>query len=381
MEEKKLPIKIINFNEAYEVPQYNYVKKSDYRFLSWGSDNSFPDLVIELFENYGSPLHKAIVQKKVKLSAGFGLKPVISPELMKYIEETDLELLFRFLSRDFELFSSYAFEVIWNREKTKAKLHYIPVHSLRFGLNEKGDEIDDYFWFSKDWKKFKKKGFEPEYVKRYDPKVRDERSIYYYVEPSAFGFDHYGQPGYSNSINYISLDYEIGQYHLNFTKQGFQTSAMIYFGTGIPPAEEQSLFYKEFMREYSGTRNSGKVILSWGEGSNEAPTFHQIANDGSDERFILLKEVVEENIVLGHEIPSQLVLLTPGKLASTDERKELLQEFQLYYIQDRQRQLEYGVNTVLKDMGFTEKVKLKSYLDSEDQTTIVEQDNQTNIIK
>ena len=379
MEENKPPLMIFNFNEAYEVPIYNYVKKNEYRFLSWGSDNVYPQLLLDLYENYGSPLHKAIINKKEKLISGFGFKEVLDPSLRDYIDYNDLNLLARQITRDFELFNCFAIEVIWDKSKTKMKLHYIPVHTLRFGLNEDGTEVDNYFWFSKDWSKFKKKGFEPEYVKRYDPSIRDERSIFYYTHPSAYGMDFYGSPGYSNGINYVSLDYEIGQYHLNFTKQGFQSSAMIYFGTGIPPAEEQRQFYNEFMRSYSGTKNSGRVMLSWGEGDDQKPQFTTVKNEGSDERFIMLKETVEENIILAHEIPLALLVSTPGKLASTDERKELLQEFQLYYISDRQTQIEANLNKLLKDQGFTEKLEFKTYLDTQEQSQIVKQEITTNI--
>lgn len=374
-EDKQIPLKIFNFNEAYEQPIYNYVKKGEYRFLSWGQDNYYPDLILDLYENYGSPLHKAIINKKEKLIAGFGFKEVLDPSLRDYIDQTDLDLLARHITRDFELFNCFSIEVIWSKDKTKARLHYLPVHTLRFGLNEDGTEVsEDYMWFSRDWSKFRKKGFEPEYIKRYDPSVRDERSVYYYTQPSAYGMDFYGSPGYSCSINYISLDYEIGQYHLNFTKQGFQASAMIYFGTGIPPVEEQKLFYNEFMRSYSGTKNSGRVMLSWGEGDDQKPQFTTVKNEGSDERFIMLKETVEENIILAHEIPLALLVSTPGKLASTSERAELLQEFQLYYCSDRQTQIEKCLNKLLKDQGFTEKIEFKTYLDTQEQAKIVQQE-------
>jgi len=378
-DQTQIPLMIFNFNEAYEVPIYNYVKKNEYRFLSWGSDNVYPQLLLDLYENYGSPLHKAIINKKEKLISGFGFKEVLDPSLRDYIDYNDLNLLARQITRDFELFNCFAIEIIWDKSRTKMKLHYVPVHTLRFGLNEDGTEVDNYFWFSKDWSKFKKKGFEPEYVKRYDPSIRDERSIFYYTHPSAYGMDFYGSPGYSNGINYVSLDYEIGQYHLNFTKQGFQSSAMIYFGTGIPPAEEQRQFYNEFMRSYSGTKNSGRVMLSWGEGDDQKPQFTTVKNEGSDERFIMLKETVEENIILAHEIPLALLVSTPGKLASTDERKELLQEFQLYYISDRQTQIEANLNKLLKDQGFTEKLEFKTYLDTQEQSQIVKQEITTNI--
>ena len=52
-EETNIPLKIFNYQEAYEQPIYNYIKKGEYRFLSWGADNLYPNIIIDLYENYG----------------------------------------------------------------------------------------------------------------------------------------------------------------------------------------------------------------------------------------------------------------------------------------------------------------------------------------
>jgi len=377
-ENKTIPLKIFNFDMSIEPPINKFTKSGQYRFLSWGETNLFPDLLLSLYEAKGSPLHKSCINKKVKLSAGFGLKDIISPELLSYVEETDLELLFRFLSRDFEIFNGFSFEVIPNREGTKAKLHYVPIHTLRFGLDETGKEVSDYMWFSKNWAEFKKKEYEPQYIKRYEPGIRNEKTIYYYTEPNANGLDYYPSPSYSTGLNYINLDYEISQYHKNSLAQGFQPSFMMYFGTGQPEKEEQDIFYREFMRNFQGSRNAGKILLSWGSGSEEKPEMIKIDNAVNDDRFILLRETIEQAICQSAEIPPQLVLLSPGSLGSQSERQDLLAEFQLYYIEDRQRQLEKCVNGVLKTMGFTEKVELKTYMDTQvaRQTQDIQQNNE-----
>jgi hypothetical protein len=77
----------------------------------------------------------------------------------------------------------------------------------------------------------------------------------------------------------------------------------------------------------------------------------------SDDRFILLQEVIERNIVMGAEIPPQLVVLTPGKLGSSDEREELQKEFQQSYIQPRQNVIEEVFNEIL----YTDEMVLKDY--------------------
>jgi hypothetical protein len=372
-ENKTIPLRIFNFDMSIEPPINRFTKKGEYRFLSWGENNVYPELLLSLYEAKGSPLHKSCINKKVKLSAGFGLKDIISPELLSYVEDTDLELLFRFISRDFEIFNGFSFEVIWNREGTKAKLHYVPIHTLRFGLDETGKEVSDYMWYSKNWGDFRKKEYEPVYIKRYEPEIRNEKTIYYYTEPNANGFDYYPSPSYSTGLNYISLDYEISQYHKNSLAQGFQPSFMMYFATGIPEKEEQDLFHRQFMKNFQGAQNAGKILLSWGSGSEEKPEMIKIDNAVNDDRFILLRETIEMAICQSAEMPPQLVLVSPGSLASQDERKELLQEFQLYYIEDRQKQLEKCVNSVLKTMGFTEKVELRTYMDTEVFKTNLEQ--------
>lgn len=375
-ENKTIPLKIFNFDMSIEPPIYKYTKKGEYKFLSWGDTNLYPEFLLSLYNDKGSPLHKSIINKKVKLSAGFGLKPIISPELMKYVEDTDLDELFRFISRDFEIFNGFCFEVIWNREKTKAKLHYVPISKIRFGLDEAGKEVSDYFWYSKMWADFRKKENEPQYIKRYDPSIRNEKTLYYYTEPNANGFDFYPQPSYSTALNYISLDYEIGQFHKNSLAQGFQPSFMLYFGTSVPEKEEQDLFYREFMKNFQGSKNAGKIMLSWGAGQDERPEMIKLDHNVGDERFILLRETIEQAICQAGETPPQLVLLSPGSLGSQDERKELLAEFQLYYIEDRQKQLEKCVNSILKDMGFTEKVELKTYMNTEVAQLTIQENNQ-----
>ena len=111
-------------------------------------------------------------------------------------------------------------------------------------------------------------------------------------------------------------------------------------------------YYRDFRRNYQGSGNSGKVIITYSNGADEKPEITPITLNDSDERFIMLQDMVEKNIVMGHEIPPQLIILTPGKLGSTQERQELLVEFQQYYIEIRQQQMETQFNYVLSKIGF-----------------------------
>ena len=153
------------------------------------------------------------------------------------------------------------------------------------------------------------------------------------------------------------MDYQVGRFHLNQLKQGYSPSFILNFSTGIPSVEEQEDFYREFKRNYSGTDNSGKIILTYSEGQDGKPELIPIQLNDSDDRFIMLQDMTERNIVMGHAIPPQLVILTPGKLGSTEERKELQNEFQSNYVSPRQTQIEECFNEILG----TDELQLKKY--------------------
>jgi hypothetical protein len=177
---------------------------------------------------------------------------------------------------------------------------------------------------------------------------------------------------YSTAINYIDLDYQIGKFHINQVRQGFAPSFILNFGTGVPTQDEQNQFYREFQRNYKGSDGAGKIILTYSNGGDEKPELIPINLNNSDERFIMLQDMVEKNITQAHEMPLQLVSFQPGKLGSSDERKELMAEFQTYYIAIRQNQLEESINGLLETIGFTEKIILKNYV-SADQSGVLSQ--------
>ena len=359
-DEKGVPLKVFQFNEAYQAPIYTYQKKGDYHFLSFGADNMYPLFLLELYNNYGSPLNKAIINKKTKMTAGFGYEDIQDPKMKEWAKRNNLERLLLYLAKDFMIYGGFAVEVIWNREGTSFDIKYLPIHTLRIGLKEDEDE-PDYYWYSKDWGQYKKEEYRPEYIKQFDPKDRTGRQALYYIEPNPAATSLYPIPDYSTAINYIDLDYQIGKFHINQVRQGFSPSFMISFNTGIPTPDEQNQFFREFQRNYKGTDGAGKILITYADSKDQGPEFIPINLNDSDDRFILLQDMVEKNITQAHEMPVQLVSFQPGKLGSTDERKELMAEFQVYYVAIKQNQLEESLNGILETIGYTEQIVLRDY--------------------
>ena len=370
-----VPVQVFQFNEAYVPPIYKFEKKGEYHFITFGGDNLYPVFLLEMYNNFGSPLNKAIINKKVKMSTGFGYNRLLDPQLNEWARKNNLERLFLYISKDFEIYNGFAMEVIWNNGGTSFDLKYLPIHTLRIGLKEEEEE-DDYFWYSKDWANIKKDENKPEYIKKFDPNDRTGRQVIYYIEPNPAMTHLYPIPNYSTAINYIDLDYQIGKWHLNQVRQGFAPSFILNFATGIPTQDEQNIFYREFQRSYKGADGAGKIILTYSDGGDQKPELIPINTNNSDEKFIMLQEMVEKNITQAHEMPVQLVSFQPGKLGSGEERKELMAEFQTYYIAIRQNQLEEAINGLLETIGYKEKIKLKNYVSADESNTLT--DNNTN---
>ena len=358
--EKGVSAKVFQFNQAYEAPIYKFEKKGDYHFLSFGSDNLYPLLLLNLYNNYGSPLNRAIINKKTKMIAGFGYKDIQDPKLKEWAKRNNLERLLLYLAKDFMIYGGFAVEIIWNREGTSFDLKYLPIHTLRIGLKDSEDE-KDYYWYSKDWSAYKKDEYKPEYIKQFDPKDRTGRQALYYIEPNPASTDLYPIPDYSSAINYIDLDYQVGVYHINQVRQGYQPSYILNFSTGIPTIDEQNQFFRSFQANFMGAQNSGKIMITYSDGGDQRPEILAVPDNGSDERFIMLQDMVEKQITQAHECPIQLVSVVPGSLGSQDERKELMAEFQTYYIAIKQNQMEEAINGILETIGFSEQIVLNDY--------------------
>lgn len=361
----KSRVKIFNFNESYIPPQYNLVKKGDVKYLSFGKDNLYPFYILNLYNNNGASLHKAVINKKSRLTTGFGIKPVIDEGLKSWIKENHIEQLLKYLGKEFELFNGFCIELVWSNDSTTCKLNYLPVHSIRIGLKENEDE-EDYYWYSADWALSKKEEYKPEYIKKYNPEDRTGRQLLYYIEPNPTYQHLYPIPNYSSGMNWIELSYEISVFHLNQIKQSYTPSMLINFSTGIPSPDEMNETYKEFERNFKGSQNSGKVFLTYSEGREQAPEILPINLNDSDERFTLLAEQLTTEITQAHEIPQQLVSFVPGKLGSTEERAALMAETQMYYTTPRQEQIEYVINEIINQLGYNEKIRLKQYTDMDE---------------
>lgn len=356
--ESKTPLKILSFNQAYKPPVNKY--KPTKGFVEWGDKNDYPNRTFEMYNYTGSSTSKSIINKKVALSVGKGFQEITDPALQEFVDKAKLVRQSKQAALDYEVINAIPYEIIWDNAGEKiASIKHMPIHKLRRGIET--EEIPYPHWlFSNDWSQYRKEEFRPVPIREWNPHIKQGKQILVYQEYNPL-MDVYPVESYSNAMNWIEMDYEISKFHINQLKQGYHPSFILNFANGIPTDEEMEEFYERFESEFQGTDNAGNYLLTWSKGKEEAPELTPIVLDSSDDRFAMLREQSKEEISTAHEIPLPMIIQTPGKLSSTDERMELLKEFQATYITPRQESHEEVLNEILKAGGFTEKLKFKEY--------------------
>ncbi len=356
----KNKFQIFNFNNTVEAPSYKINKGRG--LVEWGKNNLYPAEILELYNSKGSNTHKAIIDRKVKMIAGYGIKESENEALNAFVEEHQLNKLVRKLATNFELFDGFSIEIIWNKGGNKiVEINHIPIDKLRFGIES--DEINfSHFWFSNDWSKYRKEDYTPVAIPAFNSNKKQGKQIVYHTNYNPES-NLYPIVPYSNSIEWLMLDHSIRSFHLNSAKNGYYPSFILAMNNGYPTQEEMDEFSRQFDKNFKGEENSGSIFITYAEGSDQKPELIKVDLNDSDKRFNLLKEQTKEEIIIGHSIPPQLLLSVAGKLASDSEREELKEEFQELYVADRQRQIEEVINQVLIYAGFDEGIELCTYAD------------------
>lgn len=352
--------RVLKFNTAYKAPDYIFKKAK--KLVTWGDNNLYPQWLLSLYNTKGGARHKMIINKKTRFLAGQGFNDITDTNLAAFVEHNDLETEIQKIALDYEIFNGFSFYVQWSNDGTKiASIKHMPIAQCRFGLLT-DVMVNDYFWFCKEWKDTKK--YNPEPILKYDVNYPIGHQMTWYCEynPENTIVD-YPIPYYSAAINAIMTDYGLDVFNNNNVDQGFFPSFNLNFATGIPSQEKQDEFMNYFEDEFMGPENTNRVFITYTDPKENhlPPTLTKIDLNDSDERFEALSERIENNLIQGSDIPPQMIILTPGKLGSTEERKELMNEFQESYIAPRQKVIEKELNKILSINGYTEKLTLKNY--------------------
>tara|TARA_R100000808_G_scaffold24862_1_gene58846 strand:+ start:2420 stop:4357 length:1938 start_codon:yes stop_codon:yes gene_type:complete len=318
---QKMDMSVVDLSH-YNIP--HIIEKDNKDYISFGADNLYPQYLIELFT--GSGINGAIIKGVASMIAGDqndtcqGLDVVDKDELEGIQKEQFLKFskllktgsrnTVKNLAFDLKLFGTCYVNVIWNKTKTAiAEIKHIPSQYIRSGKADAFGNVNEYY-YSYDWRNERK--YPAHIIKAFNPEDRTETSQLLQIKeynPQSF---YYGIPDYVGGTDYIQLDMSIAELHLANIENNFMPSCMVNFANGIPTDEERQEVERRLNSKFSGSGNSGKLIITFNEGKDTAPEIVPLNTGDNDDKYQFLSSEVSRKILTAHRVTSPLLFGVKG---------------------------------------------------------------------
>ena len=353
MTEKRKTFSILNYQSS-NTPQFSESRNNE--MIEMGIDNLYPHYLEELFSS--SSIHSAIVNGVAQMIYGDGLDAVykdFNVEQWLKVQQIfgDKESLKR-AALDLKLYGQCYFNTIWSEDrKTVAQVSHVPAASIRCGVANDEDKVE-IFYHKSDWTDNRT---EPQAIPAFNTSNRTAASQMVQCKlynPMSF---YYGLPDYLGSTNYIEVDANLAEYHLNSIENGFFPSTLISWNDGVPTEEERADLERMVYQKFGGASNAGKILMSFSDSSENAPTVESFSVTDSHRVFEYLSSEVVVKILSGHRVTSPLLFGIRneggGFGSNADEMKDAYDLFYNTVVLPFQRILLDGLRPVFAASGIT----------------------------
>ena len=109
----------------------------------------------------------------------------------------------------------------------------------------------------------------------------------------------YSTPDYLGCTNYVELDRDISELHLNSVKTGLLPSFMLSFNNGVPSDEERIQLEQAVYDKFGGAKNAGKIMITYNDNKEDASVIEPFNIPDVHKQFDLAKQCFQE-ILSGH---------------------------------------------------------------------------------
>jgi hypothetical protein len=328
----------------YQTPVIVESNKKDW--VEYGVNNDYYDFLIDLYQN--STTHHAVVNAITKLIYGRGLDATDSSK--KPNDYAQMKMLFRpdVLKKcitDFKLLGQCAFQVIYNKAKTKiVKVEHMPIQLLRAEKCNKDGDIEAYY-YSDNWQEPRK--FVPKRIPAYG--YGDKTLEILYVGNYTVGQKYYSNVDYTGALPYCKLEHSVSDYLINDVENGFSGTKVINFNNGIPDEEKQGLIVSNVNNKLTGVKGL-KAIVSFNSDETRKTTVDDIPLDNAPEHYAYLSEEARGKILLGHGVTSGLlfgITTATGFSSNAEELKTASTLFDNMVIRPLQETILDALDTIL----------------------------------
>ena len=299
-------IRIVNLSN-YTTPQAKEDNRKEW--VEYGDDNLYYDYLISQY--HGSATNNAIINGVTELIYGKGIGATDAnrrPDQYAQMISMFSKHCLRRICFDVKALGQATFQIIYNDDKSKvAQVEHFPVETLRMEkCNEDGDV--EAFWYSKDWSKIRKKGYEPERIPAFGYGEQGEKIEIYCIKPYRAGFYYYSPVDYQGGLQYAELEAEVANFHINNVRNGLAPSRLINFNNGIPSDEEREVIEHKIIDKFSGSSNSGKFILAFNDNAEAQASIEPVQLSDASSQYEFLSEESREKLMVAHRITSPFLL-------------------------------------------------------------------------
>lgn len=251
-------IKLINL-ASYVRPKLDEDKSNDW--VLNGRNNEYYGYIID--RNNGSATNSSINQSYSTLIYGKGLSTDSGSrgaedwaKLQTILRPREL----RKIATDFQIFGEFSFQVIESKGGELNSIVHLPKQLVVPSIVNDKNIIENY-WYSKNWKNYRKKGNTPEAFNAFG--LKNGSSIYV-GKPYRVGDEYFGSPDYSAGLQYMEAEEEISNMTISSIKNGLSAGYIINIPDGINyTSEEKQEFERQVKKKLTSSSNASNFIIAF----------------------------------------------------------------------------------------------------------------------
>jgi hypothetical protein len=347
--------------ETIKIDLPQFVEKIDKRWVTYGSDNLYPDFLATLYNR--SAIHRTCILSKLDGVIGNGLsfREDADNYLIKRANPTESwnDVLEK-VALDYLIYGGFAINIIWSNDgESISEFYHLDYSKVRSGMIDPETDAVDTYYYCSDWSNTRK--FKVSSYPTYDPSKSSEEPsqilVYFNYQPA---LAYYPLPDYVGSVSDIQLDAEISKFHLSSIRNGLVPGLIISLNNGVPDTDEaRAEIYDEITSAYRGTDNASKMMLMFNVDKEHAAEVTTV-DPPNDNYFIELEKRITSRILTGHRISSPLLLGLyheggTGFSSNSDEIETAYEHFLSTVIKPIQKGILNVFNRLLYDKGIHDK--------------------------
>ena len=304
------------------------------KYMKFGTDNQYPEYLISLYNQ--SSTHASCVNAIVQAITGEGL--ITEDEDILKVANREGESwndIFGKVALDYKLFGGYALEIIYSRDRTSiAEIYHVDFSHVRAMEKNDRNKIPGYY-ISSEWKPIWNYNIEqddkelPQLPAFNLQKRADEPKQMLYHNPYRPGQQYYPLPDYVAGSKVIDLDQEVDNFHISNITNGLAPSLAITTYTNANDEERQAI--ENMLRlQYEGTGNAGNMLYMDVADPSLKPDITPIPQNGADDYYTTLNDVVAQKILTSHRITSPALLGIKENTGLGNNAEELETAYRLF---------------------------------------------------